>query len=110
MSINASELDTPPCTGVKGEGEENSSADEGQLKWGSDSGDLEAQGWSNPTRINPIYLFVGNLPFQVSDKELFLFFSNRRINIEWAKVKKTSVGQAKGWELSPSLPMIKPGR
>ncbi|KAJ7863229.1 hypothetical protein B0H13DRAFT_1899743 [Mycena leptocephala] len=142
MSINASGLDTPPFTGVKGEGEENSSADEGQLKWGSDSGDLEAQapsvvdsGHHGPSESTTVevntgtcqYLlfiltlsgmeqphqdkrnlsFVGSLPFQKSDKELFLFFSNRRINIEWAKVKKDERGASKGMGIVSFSPQDK---
>ncbi|KAJ7938959.1 hypothetical protein B0H13DRAFT_1851135 [Mycena leptocephala] len=50
-------------------------------------------GWNGRKQV---YLFVGNLPFQMDDNGLFLLFSNNRIHVSWAKVKKDENGESKG--------------
>ncbi|KAJ7936417.1 hypothetical protein B0H13DRAFT_2448077 [Mycena leptocephala] len=58
--------------------------------------ELKTQPLQDSNEIKEIHLFAGNLPFQMDDSGLFFLFSNNRIHVSWAKVKKDANGNSKG--------------
>ncbi|KAJ7904883.1 hypothetical protein B0H13DRAFT_2510299 [Mycena leptocephala] len=58
--------------------------------------ELKTQPLQDSNGIKEIHLFAGNLPFQMDDSGLFFLFSNNRIHVSWAKVKKDANGNSKG--------------